>query len=310
MRQILIASKTCRHALPEPELCARFRAAGMEPVLSPLEHCNRPELFDGVVIGTEPISSAVMDRMPKLSVICKFGVGTDNIGVEAAAERNIAVRNLPGINSESVAQMALALMLASARRIPAGDRLVRSGHWPRLMGVPVAGKKLGILGTGTIGSTLARFAAGLRMELLGWDAVENPEFLSLGGRYLALPELLNQSDFISLHLPLTADTRGILGEAEFALMRPHVTLVNTARGGLVDEEALFRFLERFSDATAGFDVLAHEPPHESPLLQLPNMVVTPHIAAYDKQTLEHMVVACVRVLCEYWNLTDTGIKSC
>ena len=299
MKKVLIASKTCRHTLPEKDLCSLFRNEGLEPVLESLEQCSKPNQFDGIVIGTEIMNAAIMDKMSRLRIICKFGVGIDNIDSIAADKRGIIVRNLPGINRESVALMALALMLASARRISVSDRMVRTNQWPRLIATNIVGGTLGIMGTGSIGCTLAAFVNGLDMKLLGWDAVVNPDFIALGGKYVSLPELLNQSDCISLHLPLTEDTMDILDEKEFNSMRSNVTIVNTARGKLINEEALYRFLTKNPGASAGLDVLACEPPEKSPLLKLPNVTITPHIAAYDQQTLEHMVNTCIKILHDY-----------
>lgn len=302
MKTVLVASKTCRAIAPAEELIARFAQAGLQAELGSL--ADRPDCLercDAVVLGTEIMDEDRLRAGKNLKLVCKFGVGLDNIDQAAAQTLGIAVRNLPAVNSGAVAELAFGLMLTLARRIAEGDRAVRGGTWPRLVGTTLRGKTLGILGTGAIGSTLARLSSGFGMKLLGYDAMENPAFLSAGGAYAPLDQVLTQADFVSVHLPLNDATRNCIGARELGLMKPTAILINTARGGLVDEAALEEALRAGRLAGAGLDVLAHEPPSESPLLGMEQVICTPHIAAYDDATLRHMLERCIETLTDFLN---------
>lgn len=307
MRQVLVASKTCRAALPQEELRARFAAAGFEAALAPLaERLDALTGYDALVVGTELVGEEILAKAPRLALVQKFGVGLDNIDQDAAGRYGVAVRNLAAVNSGAVAEMAFGLMLSLARRITIGDRDIRGGRWPRLIGTTLRGKTLGIVGTGAIGTALARLSAGFGMELLGCDVIESQGFRDAGGTYVSIGEVLAKSDFLSLHLPLRDETRHLIGSAELTAMRPTAYLVNTARGGIVDERALLDALRAGTIAGAGLDVLEHEPPGESPLLKLEQVICTPHIAAYDDVTLLAMVDRCVQSLTDFFTNIDMG----
>ncbi len=311
MRRVLVASKTCRAAMPASELAGRFAAAGLDADFAPIsDRADTLDRYEAIVVGTELVGEDVLSRGSSLRLVQKFGVGLDAIDQDAAARHGVAVRNLPAANSGAVAEMAFALMISLARRVVEGDRGTRSGAWPRLLGTSLRGKTLGIVGTGAIGSQLARLSSGFSMRVLGYDVVENDGFREAGGTYVPLCELLGQSDFVSLHVPLIESTRHMVGADELHCMKPTAFLVNTARGGLVDEAALYRALEEGAIAGAALDVLEHEPPDESPLLRLGNVVCTPHIAAYDRETLEGMVRRCIESVSEFFSSGEGGDTRC
>jgi D-3-phosphoglycerate dehydrogenase len=244
--------------------------------------------FEGLILGTEKFTRPHFEKSKRLRVICKYGVGTDNINMNAAEEYAVKVLNLPGINCAAVAEMALGLMFCAARRIAEGDRLLRKGTWKQLLGFPLKGKTLGMIGTGAIGMTLVRMVAGLEMKILAYDILQSEELLNIGGEYASLNDLLRKSDFITLHLPSNDKTFHLLSENEFNLMKNRAILINTSRGPIVDEKALYHALKAKKIAGAGLDVFEKEPPFESEILQLDNVVCTPHISAYTHETLRCM----------------------
>ena len=189
--------------------------------------------------GMDVVNAEVIAAAGSLKVVSRTGVGYDMVDVEAAAKRGIAVTVTPGCNGETVADFALALMLALARRVPENDAALKSGHWTPHRGVDFFGKTLGIVGLGRIGRAVAKRAAGFDMKLLGYDPLIPPESVAdLGVQMMELDELLANSDFVTLHAPSSAETVGMIGARELALMRPSAYVVNTARGALIDEEAL------------------------------------------------------------------------
>lgn len=235
---------------------------------------------EAVIVGVDRIGRIVFERCPNLKVVSKHGVGVDNIDLEAARVRGVVVANAPGTNAESVADMALLLILSCARNLPLLLENVRKKDWSSsVLGVELEGKILGIVGLGRIGKGVAKRALGFGMEVVYYDPfVEDETF-----RRVSLEELFACADFISLHAPLTPETRHLVNEKLLSLMKKSAFLINTARGELVDEEALFRFLKEGRIAGVGLDVLSFEPPFESPLLALPNVIVTPHVAAHTKE---------------------------
>jgi D-3-phosphoglycerate dehydrogenase len=245
--------------------------------------------FEGVVAGNDPMNDRVMRAAPSLRAIARHGVGLDSVDLEAAARLGIIVTNTPGIIIDSVADMAFALILAVARRVCEADRTIRAGRWIDHQGVLVWGKTLGIVGVGAIGMAMARRALGFNMTVLAFDPFPRPDAEELGVRYVGLDELLREADFVSIHAPLNEETRGMLGERELGLMRPSAYLINTARGGLVDQKALYEALREGRIAGAGLDVLAEEPPSpDDPLLELANCVFTPHSGHNAREIVERV----------------------
>jgi len=295
--------------VPEKVLVTReIPEAGLRPleefdvtVLSELPP-ERDELLeaahgiDGVLSTlTETMDAEFMDAAGDgLKVIANMAVGFDNIDLEAANERGVVVTNTPEVLNETTADTAFMLLLAAARRLGEGERIVRAGEWeawgPKmLLGPDVWGKKLGILGFGRIGQAVARRAKGFGMEILyaGRSRKEDAEE-EFGARYLELDELLRESDFLSIHTPLTEETTHLIGAEELEKMKPDAVLVNTSRGPLVDEAALADGLENRRIFAAGLDVYEEEPKVHPKLLELENVVLAPHIGSASIETRDKM----------------------
>ena len=240
------------------------------------------------IVSTDPFERSVFAGAPSLRVIARVGVGTDSIDLEAATDAGVVVTTAPGMNSETAADHTLALMLAVVRRVPEHDQAVRAGDWPRggdLTPGDLHGRTVGLVGHGNIGAAVARRLRGFGVDLLIADpALEQSE----KSQTVPLDELLARSDIVSLHLPLVVETRAIIGAAQIASMKRGATLVNTARGGLVDETALEIALRAGHLRAAALDVFATEPPRNRSLLELPNVVVSPHIAGISIDSVERM----------------------
>jgi len=239
--------------------------------------------YEGLVVRSKTlVTEGVIAAAPRLVVIGRAGAGVDNIDLEAATRRGIVVVNAPYGNTVSVAEHTLAMLLALVRHIPHVDSALRQGHWekPSYQGVQVRGKVLGLVGLGRIGTAVARRAMGLEMKVIGYDPFVTPERAAqVGVQWVPWEDLLRSSDFISLHLPQSEQTRGLIGSRELAWIKPSAYLINCARGSLVDEQALFEALQEGRLAGAALDVFAQEPPSEdSPLLHCDKVVLTPHVA--------------------------------
>lgn len=247
---------------------------------------------DGILcLLTDRIDAEVMDASDSLRVISNYAVGYDNIDIDAAAERRIQVGNTPGVLTETTADLAFALLMAAARRIVEADRFTREGRWKTwspllLCGTDVHHSTLGIVGLGRIGIEMTKRARGFDMQVQYADADPNEEAeMKLGLCRVDLDTLLASSDFVSLHVPLTDSTRHLVGERELSLMKPTAVLVNTARGPVVDERALYEALRDRRIAAAGLDVFEQEPaPADNPLFSLDNVVVAPHIGSASVAT--------------------------
>jgi phosphoglycerate dehydrogenase-like enzyme len=232
---------------------------------------------DALIAGPEPVTARVLAAAPRLRVVNAPGVGYDHIDVAEATRRGIAVCVCTGANHYAVAEMTLGLMIALARRIPYVDRAVRGGAWPSVTGPELWGKTLGIVGLGHIGKSLALIARGLGMRVLATDAFWDITFANVHQiSYVPLPHLLAQADFVSLHCPLTAQTRDLINDDTLALMKPTAYLINTARGPLVDEEALLRALRAERIAGAALDVFLEEPQRESPFAAFDSVILSAH----------------------------------
>jgi glyoxylate reductase len=253
--------------------------------------------------GHPRVDGALMDGMPRLRIISNFGVGVDHIDLDAARQRGIPVGNTPGILDGATADMTFALLLAAARNVAAGDRYARSDaftHYdPRLLlGQEVHGATLGIVGMGGIGRQVARRARGFDMTILYHNRRRDPQAeAELGARYATLPDLLRQADFVTLNVPLTAETRHMIGREQLALMKPTAMLINAARGGVVDHAALLEALQQRRIGGAALDVTEPEPlPRDHPLLTLDNVVIAPHLGSATHQTRRRMAELSVENL--------------
>ncbi len=234
----------------------------------------------GIVIGVDPLDADVIAAAPKLRAIAKYGVGTDNIDLKTAQARGIPVSITRGANAEAVADYAFTLMAACARRLVPIDKACHRRDWSKASTIDIYGKTLGILGLGAIGRALARRAAGFGMQVMAFDVFWDEEAAQAAGIIKATPaEIYATCDFISLHLPLTDETRGMVGQTEFARMKPTAVLVNTARGGLIDEDALVETLREGRIWAAGIDAFAQEPPENEALYELDNLIMGAHCAA-------------------------------
>jgi len=252
--------------------------------------------IEAMVVGLEKVDASIMDLLPNLKIIAKHGAGVDNIDLAAAKERNIHVSNVPGANSNAVADLAIGLMIDVSRMISRADRSVRSGKWERFYGNEMAGKTLSILGFGAIGQAVARRAMGFGMHILAYDIVR-PDFACI--EFVEAEEAIRRGDFITLHLPLTESTKNIINKETIALMKPSAYLINTARGGLIDEEALLDALESNRIAGAALDVFAHEGNLDPRFFQLDNVVLTPHIGGFSQEAINTISMKCTEAILAY-----------
>lgn len=269
----------------EPAALDPLRARG-EVVVHGSRAADRDELvrrLEGAEVAINiraytVFDAALLDALPQLRLISILGTGTDNVDLAAAAERGVVVTNTPGASTYSVAEMALALMLAAARHLPLADRKMRAGEWRHYKGIELHGKTLGVVGLGLIGQAMAQMGAALGMEVLAWSFRNDPERArACGARAVALDDLLRESDVVSLHLRASPEANGLIGKRELGLMKPTAILVNTARGALVDEAALAEALRKRRLFAAGLDAYQKEPlPADSPLRDLDNVVLSPH----------------------------------
>jgi glyoxylate reductase len=259
---------------------------------------------DGLLcLLTEHINGEVMDEAgPQLKVISNHAVGFDNIDVMAATARKIPVGNTPEVLTDATADFAFALMTSVARRISEGEHYIRDGKWKTwgpmiLLGGELTGATLGLIGFGRIGKAMARRAAGFNMRVIYYDPNEKKPSPELKATRVDFETLLEESDFISLHTPLTPDTRHLIDSEALSKMKPNAVLVNTARGPIVDPEALYEALKERRIFGAGLDVTEPEPlPMDSPLLTLDNIIITPHIASAGKETRARMAWMAARNL--------------
>jgi len=272
-----------------------LKDAGLEIVFPPFD---RPLSIDemqqlvpevnAIILGVDPANQEVIKRASNLKVIARYGVGLDNVDLPAATAAGIVVTCTPGVNQIAVAELTMGLMLAMVRHIPKHHQTVKTGGWSRIEGMELAGKNLGIIGMGRIGKEVAQRAKAFQMRLFYYKPVKlfSSQEKKLGIIYLSLAELLSVSDILTLHARLTSETKGMIGEKEIALMKPTAIIINTARGELIDEDALYRALKENKIAGAALDVLAQEPPPiNQPLLKLENVLVTPHIGAYTREAI-------------------------
>jgi D-3-phosphoglycerate dehydrogenase len=263
----------------QDELIARIR--GAHTVVNIRAYCK--------------FTAEVLTACPGLKHLAVWGTGTDNVDLATAKDRGILVTNTPNTATDSVAEQGLALMLAVARRVPFLDAQVKRGEWVRGMLTQLAGKTLGLLGTGVIGLRMAQLGKGIGMQVIAWTYHPDPaKAEAVGLRYVAtMADVLRQADVVSLHLRYSPDTERLIGAKELARMKPSALFINTARGQLVDQQALYEALRDGTIAGAGLDVFDQEPiaPHD-PLLTLPNVVLSPHTAGTTPEALMNGLNLC------------------
>ncbi|MDA8218424.1 MAG: phosphoglycerate dehydrogenase [Dehalococcoidales bacterium] len=252
---------------------------------------------DAIITGVDPITPPVLEAAGRLKIVAKHGVGVDNIDIPTATRRGVIVSTAVGSNDTSVAELAFALMLASARRISVADRQVRTGTWPRFVGTELSGKTLGLVGLGRIGKGVALRALAFGMKVVAYDVYQNAAFAAAHDiAYVPLDDLLAQADFISVHVPLMESTRYLIDEPQLRKMKPSAYLVNTSRGPVVREAALYKALKEGWIAGAALDVFEREPATGSPLLELANLIATTHMGADTKESHGRMSLACARAV--------------
>jgi D-3-phosphoglycerate dehydrogenase len=282
------------------------------PGLSPAELCEIIGDFHGLVVrsGTK-VTAQVLANARQLRVIGRAGIGVDNVDVDAATKRGVVVMNTPGGSNVTTAEHAIAMLLALARNIPQAAAAVRAGEWPRSrwLGTEVCNKVLGIVGLGNIGAIVAERALGLRMRVIGFDPFVTPERAArLRVELVSLEQLFERADFITIHTPLTAETRGLIGPASLARMKDGVRIVNCARGGIIDEVALQAAVESGKVAGVALDVLETEPaPKGHPLLALEQVICTPHLGASTGEAQVNVAIAIAQQVADF--LTRGIIKN-
>jgi len=252
---------------------------------------------DGAIIGVVPMTAHVIERSPTLKVVSMHGVGVDHIDLTAATQKGVVIANCQGANDQSVADLTIGLMIAIARDIPSVDRKVRAGGWGAHAGTELWNKTLGLIGLGRIGRGVAKRALGFDMKVLAYDPYVDEDHVEGGITMAGFDEVIQKSDYVSLHAALSDETRHMIGSAQFQSMKPTAYFINTSRGALVDEVALHTALTEKQIAGAALDVYEVEPPKDSPLLELENIVVMTHIGAHTRESIERVgVMAAENVL--------------
>ena len=292
-----------------PAALAIFKELGVEVDFQPALGKDKDKLFeiignyDGLAIrSATKVTEKILSNATNLKVVGRAGIGVDNVDIPAATARGVIVMNTPFGNSITTAEHAIAMMFAIAREIPAADVSTQAGKWEknRFMGVEITGKVLGIIGCGNIGSIVADRALGLRMRVIAFDPFLTPErALDLGVEKVELIDLLARADFITLHTPMTAQTKNILSAENIAKTKKGVRIINCARGGLVDEGALRKALDEGHVAGAAFDVFVTEPATENPLFGHPNVICTPHLGASTNEAQENVALQVAEQMADY-----------
>jgi D-3-phosphoglycerate dehydrogenase len=292
-----------------PAAVAIFKERGIEVDFQPNLGKDKEKLaqtidgFDGLAIrSATKVTAKILEQARSLKVIGRAGIGVDNVDIPAATARGIIVMNTPFGNSITTAEHAITLMLSLARQIPEADASTRAGKWEKnkFLGVEISGKTLGVIGCGNIGSIVADRALGMKMRVVAYDPYLSDERArDLGVEKVALEELLRRSDFITLHTPLTDKTRNIINAESLGLTKKSLRIINCARGGLIDETALFEALSAGRIAGAALDVFVTEPATDSPLFALPNVVCTPHLGASTSEAQENVALQIAEQMSDY-----------
>jgi D-3-phosphoglycerate dehydrogenase len=301
MPKVLISDKM------DPKAAQIFRERGCEVDVitgqTPEELAGIIGQYDGLAIrSSTKVTKAILDAATNLKVVGRAGIGVDNVDIPAASAKGVVVMNTPFGNSITTAEHAIALMFALARQLPEADASTQAGKWEknRFMGVELTAKTLGLIGAGNIGSIVADRALGLKMKVIAFDPFLTPErAVELGIEKVTLDDLLARADFITLHTPLTDQTRNILSKDALAKTKKGVRIINCARGGLIDEAALKDALDSGQVAGAALDVFATEPATDSPLFGTPNFVSTPHLGASTSEAQVNVAIQVAEQMADY-----------
>ena len=299
-KKVLVTSRSFGNISNEPYEI--LREAGLEVTKTGLDF-DQAEFestigdYDALVIGAHPFPPEVLERCDKLQIICKHGVGLDNIPLEKAKEMGVAVCNAPGTNSNAVADLAFGMMLDLARKISLADKKVHQGEWKTVIGVDVCNKVLGLLGFGAIAKNVARRAKGFGMKVLAYDPYVKclPEEFESYVTLCECDEVIKNADFVSLHLPLNEETRDMIAAKELSEIKKGAFLVNTSRGGIVNEKDLYEAVKSGHLGGTAMDVSVVEPmAADNPLRELDNVIITPHIGMYSIEALGAVSVLCAQ----------------
>ncbi|MDH3745761.1 MAG: phosphoglycerate dehydrogenase [Acidobacteriota bacterium] len=305
MPDILISTSSFGQVSSDP--LAQLSAAGLEYRLNPYgRRLDPPETVEllagaaGLIAGTETLSRDILDQASDLRVISRCGSGLENVDLEAAADRGIHIFNTPGAHVDAVAELTLAGILCALRWIPRADSDIRAGRWAKPMGRLLRRRTVGIAGLGRIGKAVVGLLASFEATVLAWDEVVDEDFAARHSvETVSFDDLLRRSEVLSLHVPLNDETRGLIGRAALDAMRPDAVLVNCARGGLVDEQALVESLAGGRLAGAYLDVFESEP-YQGPLSELSNAILTPHIGSYAAESRLRMETEAVEHLVDFF----------
>lgn len=296
--RVAVASRSfSKHAVLRAELLARWPGARFNDAGASLSGDALADFLAGcdrAVLALERVDEALLARLPELKLVSKFGVGLDSFDLPAMARRGLSLSWTPGTNARSVAELALMMALALLRRLPEAQADLRGGAWRQLKGGTLSGRTFGLLGFGAVARELAGLLAPFSARLLAHDPVPDAAAAKrLGVSLVGLDELLGASDVVSVHIPLLPQTRGLLDAARLGLMKPSAVLLNTARGGLVDEAALLAALDGGRLAGAGLDCFAEEPPSDRRLLGHPKVLATPHVGGSTEEAILAMGRAAI-----------------
>ena len=295
MKKVLITPRSFGKYNKE-ELVEKLHKNEIEPVFNPYGTIMNEEQMkvalqdmDGLIVGVDPVSKDVLQSADKLRTIAKYGVGIDNIDCEIAKEKGISISRTINANANAVADYAMALMMSVARRVVEINSGCHNNDWSKKEALDVYGKTIGVLGLGAIGKGVVKRASGFDMKIYGYDVIRDDEFLNkYQVQFTDVDTIIRECDFISLHLPLTEQTKHILNKENLSAAKENLIIVNTARGGLIDEEDLYELLKDHKIYGLGLDVFEHEPPQDSRLMTLPNVVVSSHTAASSQEAINAM----------------------
>lgn len=248
---------------------------------------------EAAIVAFNQLNEHVFTHLPSLKIVTKHGVGTDNIDLKAAKKYGVTVTNVPNANKHAVADYTFSLMLSIARSIPFGNNQTKAGEWPHLFGADVYGQKIGIIGLGAIGKEVAKRAKGFNMEVLAYDPFIDTAYADENQiQSVQLDTLLRESDFVTLHMPLVKETLHLISEPQLSVMKPTAFIVNASRGGIINENALYKALKNNTIAGAALDVFEEEPVKESPLFDLDNFIAMPHVAGYTPGAINILSEVC------------------